>query len=350
MIDADRIIQIYEQFAKSSRDKIVAPGGTRRTPLENLRVAYWYEGLKQRTGIESPYGLEFYFEEDSFKRNTNGTIRSYPNKWSNYERNVVTPQAKTLTRVERLAPGSTHDLNHPLWKLMSELGERDKPDFDGLLKGLSIDILNVLFTAENTGFSTYSVREPSSQLILDKLERRASLDALVGLTVLVLEANELKQDEFLSRATLATHNVLTMIAIELASRKVVHQVVSWVIDNILCLGTPRNLQLSMDSYAYIEASAFLNLMVYQNPNRKGKCLTWPQRVKVMTQLIHGKMGFDVYHAMRPRYELSPSRRGVSAEFMRDFERSSALRKWGWKTIWSGKVELFPPARLPLGVD
>ncbi|WP_438307632.1 hypothetical protein ACIZ1P_21080 [Pseudomonas guariconensis] len=133
-----------------------------------------------------------------------------------------------------------------------------------------------------------------------------------------------------------------MVAIELASRKVAHQVVSWIIDNIITLGVPRRLELSMDSFSYVEASAHLNLMVYQNPNRNGKFLTWPQRVKIMMHLIHGKMGFDVYHAMRACYKLSISQGEPSTEFIRKFERNSALREWGWKTIRSGKVELFPP--------
>lgn len=55
-----------------------------------------------------------------------------------------------------------------------------------------IDVLNVLFTTGNAGFSTYSAREPSTQLILDKLERRASLDALAGLIALTLEAHDQK--------------------------------------------------------------------------------------------------------------------------------------------------------------
>lgn len=253
MTDAERIIQIYERFAKGLQKKTEASGENRRSQLESLRVAYWYEGLRQRTGIETPYGLELHFEGDSFKRNPDGTIRCYPNKWSSYERNIITPQAKTLARVELLAPGSTHDLKHLLWRIMSDLGARKSLDVDSILKSLNIEILNVLFNTENTGFSVYSAREPSTQVILDKLERRASLDSLAGLIALTLEAHKQKNGKFVTRATKAIHNVLTMVTIEIASRNVVHPVVTWITENVLSLGTPRNLELSMDSYSYLDS-------------------------------------------------------------------------------------------------
>ena len=348
MSDFERIIGIYESIAKELRNKIVATTAKARATHDAIRVAYWYEGLKQRTGIETPYGLELHFEGEAFKRNTDGTIRHYPNKWSGYERNLTTPKKKTLARVERLAPGSTHDLEHPLWDLIRELDQGHTPEYDRLLKSLSVDILKVLFSSCQSGFSIYSGRVKSTQILLDKLERRASLDALTGLIALMLEAVGRKEDEFLLRAAQSIHNVLLMVTIELASRKVADQVVNWIVDKILPLGAPPNLKFAMSSKDYIEASAYLNLMVYQNSKRKGRDLTWPQRVKVMSQLINGRMSYDVYYAMRPKYDLVTESSKVCTQALHKFKRHLALREWGWSIIKSGEIAHFPPVDLALG--
>lgn len=345
MTDYERLIECYLEIAKKLRSINDAQEGEKRPWLECLRVDYWYSGLKQRTGIQSAYGLELYFEEDSFKRNSNGTIRHYRSKWSSYEKNLFTPRASTLERVELLAPGSTYDLNHPLWTLMSEFDGNKSLDFSAILRSLNLDILEALFKVEHLCCSTYSVRAPSTQLLLDKLERRASLDALTALIALLLEAKKLDQHEFALSAAKSISNVLFMISIELKARNVAQWVIGWIIEHILPLGTPSHLQLTMTCDDYIHASLHLNLMVYQNSKRRKQRLTWPQRVKVMNQLINGPMAADVRYAMQPSYKLSVDESQTPTELVHDFLRSVSLRKWAWECIEGEQVEQFPPVDL-----
>lgn len=103
----------------------------------------------------------------------------------------------------------------------------------------------------------------------------------------MLEAIELQQNDFVLSAAQSIHNVLLMITIEQVTRNVAGQVLDWVIGKVLPLGTPPGLKFSMTSKYYIESSAYLNLMVYQNSTRRRSHLSWTQRVKVMSHLIRG---------------------------------------------------------------
>ncbi|HGA2734897.1 TPA: hypothetical protein ACIR09_005948 [Pseudomonas aeruginosa] len=345
MTDYERLIECYLDFAKKLRTKNDAQEGENRPWLECLRVDFWYSGLKQRTGIESAYGLELYFEEDSFKRNSNGTIRHYRSKWSSYEKNLFTPRAATLERVEKLAPGSTYDLNHPLWTLISEFGDKKPIDFRAILRNLNMDIQAILFKVDYIGCSAYSVRAPSNQLLLDKLERRASLDALTALIVLLFEAIKLNQSDFALSAGKSINNVLFIIAIELVPRNVAQQLIDWVIENVLPLGTPPHLLLTMTHNDYVHASLHLNLMVYQDSKRRQQRLTWTHRVKIMNTLLSGRMGLDVCYAMQPSYILAVDEGKISAELVHEFLCSDSLREWAWGSIEGGRIERFPPVDL-----
>lgn len=344
MSNFDRIFNIYSAFSHEMRNDFCEKNVSGRDLIKMLRVRYWYEGLRQRTKLISAYALERHFEAESFQKNSNGTIRHYRSKWSGYHKNINTPKSKTLKRVELLAPGSTRELEHPLWEIMLHTDQKHI-DTDLYMRKLSVDVQTVIFSSGFSGLSAYSNREAITQRLLDKLERRASLDCLACLICLVLEVTEQKRNLTAVKVAHTLHNVLLMVGIELQARKVALPLLDWVIEHILSLGVMPHLRVWMTGSDYVHASAYLNLMVYQNEKRRGKCLEWSQRVKVMQRLIHGHMGMDVEYAMTPQFELRSDLDDIPAELVKDFNRASALRIWGWDCILEGRSEHFPPVEL-----
>lgn len=85
----------------------------------------------------------------------------------------------------------------------------------------------------------------------------------------------------------------------------------------------------MNCADYIHASAQLNTMVNQHPQRRGKVLPWKQRAKVMCKLIAGGMALDVMYAIQPQYELRTDIGEIAVDLVEAFEKMSALRTWGW---------------------
>lgn len=342
MSDFKRIEKIYLDFADSLREEIPENSNPRSNTVEMLALSYWFEGLRQRTGLKTAYALELHFEKESFRRNINGTIRHYRSKWSRYEQNLISPKAKTLSRVELLAPGSTRDLRHPLWTLMRVIIKRKRIDFDDYLRTLSTEIQLVLFSDGSDTFWNSPRREPTTQLLLEKLERRASLDSLAALIAIVVEADHLGRRAFAVKAASSLHKVLLILAMELQARGVAIGLIDWVAMNVLPLGVPAHLQVWMTSTDYIHASAHLNTMVYQHPQRRGKSLLWKQRSKIMLKLLAGDMGVDVMHAMRPQFMLRTDVGDITVDLIDEFKKMSALRTWGWECIIDGTPQVMPP--------
>lgn len=345
MSDFKRIVEIYSDFADSLREEIPENSNPRNNTVEMLALRYWFEGLKQRTGLKTAYALELHFEKESFRRNINGTIRHYRSKWSRYEQNLISPKAKTLSRVEILAPGSTRELHHPLWTLMRLIIKKKKFDFDDYFRTLATEIQLVLFSDGSDSFCNSQRREPTTQILLEKLERRASLDSLSALIALLVEADHQGRRPFAIKAAGSLHKVILILAMELQGRGVAVCLIDWLAMNVLPLGAPAHLQVWMTSTDYIHASAHLNTMVYQHPQRRGRSLPWKQRTKVMLKLLAGDMGLDVMHAMRPQFALRTGVEDITADLIEEFKKTSALRTWGWECILDGTPQVMPPTSL-----
>ena len=68
-------------------------------------------------------------------------------------------------------------------------------------------------------------------------------------------------------------------------------------------------------------------------------------MKVINQLLSGRMGMDVCYAMQPSYKLAVDEDQIPIELVGDFLRSASLHKWAWDCIKEERVERFPPANL-----
>lgn len=343
MSDAQRIIQLYLDFASSTRNYVGQEYPSWNEPLRSLRIRYWYETLRQRTALNTAYQLEQHFEPESFVRDAGGSIQHYKNKWIRYEQGRHLPQASLLKKVEEKVPGSTRELQHPLWSVLDPENKRVMRG-DAFLRQLAPVVQDVLFQPAQAGVLGYAVRVPVTSLLLEKLERRACLDVLACLAWLLRDAAE-KQSPDATRIGHALHNVLTMMALELHALKIALPLLRQFIDHILPLGLNPHHRMWMIPSDYIHTSGHLNRIVYQTPKGRRQTLAWSARVKIMQQLLQGKFGFDVRYAMSPQFELDDSAGEIPAEVIEAHNRASNLHEWGWECIQTGKQGRLPPSDL-----
>ncbi|MDG9924476.1 MULTISPECIES: hypothetical protein [unclassified Pseudomonas] len=296
--------------------------------------------MRQRTALNTAYQMEQYFEPKSFARDTSGSIQHYKNKWIRYEQGRHLPQAELLRSVEEKVPGSTRELRHPLWSVL-DLGNSQVMRGDAFLRQLTPAVQDVLFQPAQSGVLRYETRCPVTPLLLEKLERRASLDVLACLVWLRRDAAE-RQSEAAVRIGHTLHNVVTMMGIELHALKVALPLLRQLIDHVLPLGVPPHHRMWMIPSDYIHASSYLNRIAYQIPKGRQQELAWGTRVKIMQQLLQGKFGFDVRYAMSPQFKLDGSTGEVSAEIIETHARAGRQREWGWECIRTGKRGWLPP--------
>lgn len=334
MSDSKRIIDLHMSFASDMRDYLGRDISCWDETLRSLQTRYWYETLSQRTGLNTAYELEHYFEPSSFVYNDDGTIKYYKNKWVGYRQGRTLPKPPQRKLVEKKAPGATRELLHPLWSVLDINNEEVMKD-EVFLHQLLPTAQEAMFKPDLSGVLGYMVRAPITPLMLEKLERRACLDVLACLTWLLREAAG-KQCASAQPIGHALHNVLTMMALELHALKIALPLLQIFIDQILPLGLPPHYRTSMTPGDYVHASGYLNRIVYTTTKGRGRTLDWDQRVKIMQELIQGKAGWDVLYAMMPQYELDVRGEEIPTEVIETHSRASNLREWGWDSLLTGK--------------
>ncbi|HDP4811130.1 hypothetical protein [Pseudomonas aeruginosa] len=345
MSDFKRIKEIYISFAESVRTSFDENNFAEIETIDTLRVRYWYEELRMRTGLETALDMEYYFEKESFKRNAKGAVAWYRNKWSRYVNGQHVPKGKTLRRVEAREHGSTRELYLPLWEVLDVSNTRVMQD-DSFLRRLDPEIQAAIWVRSSSGMLTYYGRADITQVLLEKLERRASLDALACLTWLLRESSMLGDSENALKISRSLYNVLLMLSIELHARKTGLPLLGLFIRDILPLGLEPHLKMWMVENDFMQASAHLNLLVYNTEHGYKRSLSWPQRVKVMQRLLKGDFGLDVQFAMAPQFDLNDET-NTPAVVVKNYWRATRLREWGWEQIANGRCEKFPPSELML---
>lgn len=150
-----------------------------RNLIDVIRVRYWYEGLRQRTGYNTAYKLEQKFEP--LTKNNADDRTSPRHKWNRYKTGKHTPtKASLLEKVEKACPGSTRELRHPLWEVFKQ-GDDCADNLDNWLLKLNPSIQAVVFKCMPKGCFGIPVRKNFNQTVARKLIYLAGLDALTAL-------------------------------------------------------------------------------------------------------------------------------------------------------------------------
>lgn len=330
MLDLHGVYEIINEFRVPTRKLVNVDEGTGQEALKSLSVRFWYENLRKRTGLYSAYGLEQYFEPDSFRRDPNDSISQYRNKWIRYEDGMHRPQSELLKLVEKKCPGSARDLDHPLWRV---LDARDLKVLRGdqFLRTLGPGVQSAIFTPEGDSPFAQSARMPVNHVVLNRLQRKANLDALACLIWLLRESVQLNT-AMTDRISVALHRVLIMMTMDLQALRVGRSLVTLVLDNILRLPMAAHQRLALSAEQYLEASVRLNALVYRTPHCQGKSLTWSQRTKVMGDMLDFKYGFDIFFAMGRPFLINAEAPGLS-----ESQRALAVHeekrwRWGWDCL------------------
>lgn len=312
---------------------------TKRDQADVLRVRYWYEGLRQRTGLATAYKLEQHFEPESFR--TQDGVTSNRCKWQRYAAGRHTPQAKLAERVDTRVPGSLQELQHPLWAILKQQPSRATLS-EVFLQRLKPDVQAVLFEPVG-GIEVYWQRARVTVVLMRKLERIASLDSLAALTWLLRESLAQGCRKNTERLADSIYTVLLIMGIEWQNRGLAEPLLTLFAQRILPLGSPPHRWFCMSGSDMLECSAALNLIVYQTTDGKRRSLNWLQRVHIMRRLLSGMTGVDVVHALAPRY--IPVGSDVPEEVLHRLAQDERWRQWGWSSINSAQPEPFPPPEL-----
>lgn len=335
--------ELISIFFSTQLPKPSAKAALPQDPVEVLRRQYWFEGLRLETGLKTAYALEKHFEPNSFKEKAG--VSFYRNKWRNYERGLNTPNSRLVDLVEVRQPGSAGELRHVLWELLRE-DCRVAHRGDALLRQLRPEVQAIMFRRRVTqgGMSQYE-REPCSQRLCQQLERRADLDVLACLVILIREAVETFQIQQMEMLHRSLFNVLLMLGASLQARKIATRLFALFRDRIFALAATPYRRFSMSIDEYLHATFTLNLVVYRLKHVSKPDMHWPERVRLMRKVLAGGYGFDLKFALCPSYVLDASSGPVPSAVLDKLESDAILRRWGWSSVTSDQPEPMPPPRI-----
>jgi hypothetical protein len=318
-----------------------------RDPVDVLSTRYWYflvsiAARASDRALPTAYELEKRFEPEAFGKNKLGDPY-HRNKWSKYKCGLHTPNAVLIHEVERQLPGTRAALQHVLWKSL-DTDIKVSDHIDDWLTQLEPEVQKViLFHRDILGPRLGRQRHQTlSWARLRMIERRASVDALACLTMLLREAHEAGRAEYAFKLVCPTFYTLLMMAVEHIGLDIAEPMFEIYIERIFSLPRCNGLKYSFNDYPFRHAAIKLNSMTYHLKDKAENDTSWPSKVRYMLKLLGGDYGYDVTFALHPFAEPDLSQEGHSAQAFAEFARHKRLQAWGWNALLTKNGERFPP--------
>lgn len=171
------------------------------TKTQSIRTIYWFNFLSKKLNIPSALGIQRVIDPGSIRMVADKEI-SHSSKWAEYRRGIHSPRKNIIDRAETKVRGSSNIFNHLLWEILER--EKVAEDFNELYKKLKPEIQ--LLIIDNHG----KVNTRASKQFLGKFERRASLESLAALTLLLKYNYEMGYSE---RAWEYAHSIFRVLLI-----------------------------------------------------------------------------------------------------------------------------------------
>lgn len=163
------------------------------------------------------------------------------------------PNPVFVEEVDQKVKGSSWALNHVLWRVLREQGSIRK-QARGWVRELVPEIQSLVFTPD------YEFRLYGNRHYLGSLERRASLDGLAALTILLKLSIEAGDTEQAWNFAHSIFRVLLIIGPELNEQTIAERVFDLYVGRIFTLVSFNGLVMDLENYPFLKMAAILGLL------------------------------------------------------------------------------------------
>jgi hypothetical protein len=314
--------------------KNLKPG---RDAIERIRTIYWFEGVRIGMRAKTAYAVERMLEPESFGVNKDG-VPFHRNKWATYQNGQHTPNLALVAQVNQHIAGSSRELNHLLWKILSK--KRDVSiQVDEWFRQLSPE-LQLLIYGDDDHFRIHC----GSQF-LGQIERRASLDVLAYLTISLQINYEHGNHERTWKLALSLYRVLLMLGHHFNERGIATLLFDIYVERVFRKIRWDNKRFYFDEQSFVNLTCLLNACVRSTKEFRAGANSWHSQVKVMQRIFGANYGLNWRYAFEPL--IGPDRDvGPTIEIdQKKFERNRRLIVWGLETMFTGSNTDLPPAAI-----
>lgn len=223
---------------------------TRRdSDVDAACTIYWFHSLGIHLGTLVPQDIQRAIAPDTQDENSKDR-KNQNNKFLGYQRGEHVPQARLVQDAEKVVPRSSQALNHPLWKVLRGKGSIRKSALQWVHQ-LDREVQTAVLGPFN------QIDSGASRHTLGALERRASLDSLAALTILLRLRHEEGEQEWVPLYARSIFRVLLMIGPHLEDYGVADKVFQLFVQRVFCLAVPEQACMDLANYKYVEYSHLL---------------------------------------------------------------------------------------------
>ncbi|KMN37750.1 hypothetical protein VI26_02145 [Chromobacterium sp. LK1] len=305
------------------------------SPIKELRVRYWYEGVRRQLGEASAFGLEKRFDRKLSDQDDSklGSTK----KWPRYKNGRRVPQSKLVASVEVEVPGSSKELGSVLWPVLlaDEISLRKAPRY---INQLEPDLRRAIANwrrAEATGTRNLLWYSQGRTLV-----GAGSLDALAALVLIWEIYRHQAHDDGMRTAAELIYRCMLVVGDTFKARGLLAEFFGVLNAKVFSRTTWENGRCILDAEMFAQGVDRLNHTV-TTVRDEGKLQSQKAIDRVKKSLIYGKKGYDCLFGLGipivPDWRVGPPTRGQQQDGMLKLLQWF----WGWTHLTNQTIGKFP---------
>lgn len=219
--------------------------------VDAVRTIFWFQCLGERLGKHEARAIQRAVAPDTIGVDDRGEpIKN--GKFLAYERGERTPSARLVEQIEQQVPRSARNLDHPLWQVL-RTSKPIKTSACHWVRQLDPEI-------QRFALSNGEVSMGWGRHTLEPLERRASLDSLAALTIMLRLHHEQGNLLAVSDCAQVVFRVLLMLGPMFEGRAIAEQIFKIYVSRVFSLVVLPGKRIALENYDYLTRFRLLSLL------------------------------------------------------------------------------------------
>lgn len=271
-------------FASKTRKN---PVGKQRHVVDAFRTVFWFHLLRINSEAKSTYQMDQLLEKHQSQSEERAP--DCKNKWRSYRDGRHTPSPTLVHFIAASHTDSQAVLNHVLWESL-RLDRPISSYADFWLSQLHPDIQTAIYRHGNTFSVGKSIVETLNQTRLSMLERRAGLDALACLIILLRKTANADNGSLAQSLARNLCRMLLILAPLLARAGINRPLVQYIEQEILPLSSHNGMQYGFGGNGYGVSAEQLTFIANYIEGDENRRFSVSERIALRIDILDGRRG------------------------------------------------------------
>ncbi len=244
--------------------------------IDSIRTIYWFHYLALKLHVASALGVQRLIDPQSIKKDRGEEI-SHSSKWAEYKRGLHAPRRTTISMADIRAPGSAAVFKHVLWVVLKQ--DTITPNFSELLARLNPETQRLIYDIHGRP-NTHASRQ-----FLGKFERRASIDTLAALALIMKYNHEQNRPEIAWEYAHSIFRVLVILGNHLDKFGIANRLFEIFVERVFSLVEWNNQKFALKNYPYDAFWGLLLICMNSSLESERKALSLCEQARIMVRIL-----------------------------------------------------------------